>query len=130
MPTSPDDGSVVIRISPMAHIAAAFLAIAIVVLVPFLGLWGLVFLLFPLLASVAIERYRTTADRAGATARTLTSSKTVPWTHIEGLRFTRGGWARACRQDGSEQLLPAVTFTTLPTLNEASGGRVPDPYSR
>ena len=41
-----------------------------------------------------------------------------------------GDWARACRQDGSEQVLPAVTFTELPKLSAVSGGRVPDPYKR
>lgn len=124
------DVPVVIRISPMAHIASGFLALCALTLAPFWRPWGLLLLVLPVLMSVVIVRYRTVADENDVTARTLLSSRTVPWTHVEGLRFSRGGWARACRQDGSEMLLPAVTFATLPTLNEASGGRVPDPYSR
>ncbi len=114
----------------MAHVASGFLALCALTLAPFWWPSGLLLLVLPLLMSLAIVRYRTVADRNDVTARTLLSSKTVPWTHVEGLRFSRGGWARACRQDGSEVLLPAVTFATLPTLNDVSGGRVPDPYSR
>lgn len=114
----------------MAHIASGFLALALLVLFPAWGPWSLTLLVIPVLISVAIERLRTTADRSTVTARGLLSSKSAPWTHVEGLRFDRGRWARACRQDGSEMVLPAVTFATLPMLNEASGGRVPDPYRR
>jgi hypothetical protein len=106
------------------------LAVCALTLAPFWRPWGLMLLVLPLLASVIIERFRTVADGTNVTARTLLTSRTVPWTHMEGLRFSRGGWARACRQDGSEQLLPAVTFATLPILTAASGGRVPDPYLR
>lgn len=120
----------VIRISPMAHIASGFVALFSLVMFPAWGPWGLTLLVFPALMSFFIERLRTVADQTDVTARTLLSSRTVPWTHVEGLRFNRGGWARACRQDGSEQLLPAVTFATLPALNAISGGRVPDPYLR
>ena len=79
--------------------------------------------------SAAIVRYRTVADRDTVSARTLLSSRTVPWTEIEGLRFTRSSWARARLRDGSEMTLPAVTFATLPLLTAASGGRVPNPYA-
>lgn len=130
MATVATPSPVLIRISPMAHIASAFLAVCLLVLIPFWGPWGLISLVIPLGISVAIERLRTTADLNGVTARTLRSSTTIPWTHVEGLQFRRGGWARACRQDGSEQLLPAVTFTELPKLSAVSGGRVPDPYKR
>ncbi|MFY9918473.1 MAG: PH domain-containing protein, partial [Mycobacterium sp.] len=47
---------------------------------------------------------------------------------IEGLRFTKGSWARAQLSDDGELLLPAVTFATLPQLTEVSAGRVPNPY--
>jgi hypothetical protein len=80
------------------------------------------------LASTVIARYRTVADADTVTARTLVGSQTVPWTDIDGLRFTRSAWARARRRDGSEITLPAVTFATLPLLTAASGGRVPNPY--
>ena len=125
---APQTPAVVIRISPMAQFAPAFLAVSILVLVPAFGNWALVLLLIPALVSVAIIRLRTVADRDAVTARSLLTSKTVPWSQVEGLRFTRGGWARACGVGGDALLLPAVTFATLPRLTAASAGRVPNPY--
>ena len=124
----PQTPAVVIRISPMAQFAPAFLAVSILVLVPAFGNWALALLLIPALVSVAIIRLRTVADRDAVTARSLLTSKTVPWSQVEGLRFTRGGWARACGAGGDALLLPAVTFATLPRLTAASAGRVPNPY--
>jgi hypothetical protein len=128
--SKPATKATVIRISPMAHFASGFLALSILVFVPLLGTGALALLLIPALASVAIERLRTVADHDGVTARALLNSRTVPWPEIEGLKFTRGGWARACRVTGDDLALPAVTFATLPRLAEASGGRVPNPYRR
>jgi membrane protease YdiL (CAAX protease family) len=125
---TPDAQPVVIRISPMAQFAPAFLAVSILVLIPAFGNWALALLLIPALVSIAIVRLRTVADRDAVTARSLLSTKTVPWSQIEGLRFTRGGWARACGAGGDALLLPAVTFATLPRLTAASAGRVPNPY--
>jgi hypothetical protein len=90
--------------------------------------WGAVFMVLPIVASVAIVRLRTVADRNTVTARTLVGSRTVGWDEIDGLRFDRSSWARARLRDGSEMLLPAVTFAMLPLLTDASGGRVPNPY--
>lgn len=130
-PSGPSDpASVLIRISPMAHIASAFVAVFVLAFFPAWGPGALSMLVVPVLMSLAIERLRTTADQTSITARTMLKSKTIPWTHVEGLRFDRSKWARACRQDGSEQILPAVTFTELPKLSAVSGGRVPDPYKR
>lgn len=114
----------------MAHIAPAFLVAGLVMFFPLFGRWSVVLLVIPILLSVAIERFRTVADRDGVIARTMASSRSVPWSHIEGLRFSRGGWARARCNDESEVLLPAVTFATLPALTVASGGRVPNPFQR
>ena len=123
-----DAPPVVIRISPMAHFAPGFLALAMLTLFPIVGGAGLTLLVIPVLASVAIERLRTTADAEAVTARGLLASRTVPWTEMDGLRFSRGGWARACLHGGGEVTLPAVTFATVPRLTAASGGRVPNPY--
>ena len=134
MPTAenpkPDNKATVIRISPMAHFASAFLALSILVFIPLLGAAAWALMIIPVAASVAIERLRTVADRDTVTARGLLSSRTLTWPQIEGLKFTRGGWAHACRADGDEVLLPAVTFTTLPRLTAASDGRVPNPYRK
>jgi hypothetical protein len=120
----------VIRISPMAHFAPALVALSVVVFIPVLGNWALLLLIFPALIAVAIARLRTVADPDTVTARGLVSSRTLPWSDVEGLKFSRGGWARACRADGDEVLLPAVTFATLPRLTAASDGRVPNPYEQ
>lgn len=121
---------VVIRMSPMAHFAVAFLAVGLLVLIPALPLWTAVLLLVPITASVALVRLRTVADRKSVTAHTLLGSRTVGWGDIEGLRFTKSAWARAHLRGGSQMVLPAVTFATVPMLTAASGGQVPNPYDR
>lgn len=123
-----DPSPLVIRISPMAHFAVFFLFLGLAALVYVWPSWTLVLFAIPVLVSAAVVRYRTVADRDQVTARTLLSSRTVPWTEIEGLRFTRSSWAKARLTDGSELTLPAVTFATLPMLAAVSGGRVPNPY--
>ena len=114
----------------MAHFAPAFVALSVVAFIPVLGNWALALLIVPALAAVAIARLRTVADSETVTARGLVSARTLPWSDVEGLKFSRGGWARACRPDGDEVLLPAVTFATLPRLTAASGGQVPNPYQQ
>lgn len=131
MPDGSEATRTVIRISPMAHLATFFLAMALLTVGPAFGMAGLAALMaVPVLLSVAVERVRTVADQDTVTARGLLKSRTVRWPQIEGLRFTRGRWARARLTDESEMLLPAVTFATLPQLTAASGGRVPNPYRR
>ena len=118
----------VIKISPMAHLGVGFLAFAAMGLVLTDPRWFTVILILPVIASFAIVRYRTIADRDTVTARTLFGSRTAAWSDVDGLRFDRRSWALACLKDGSEFRLPAVTFATLPELTAASGGRVPNPY--
>jgi hypothetical protein len=121
------DSPVVIKVSPMAHLAVGFLLL--VLLIPVLA-WppSAPLLLIPVLLSALIIRLRTVADHDGVTVRTLLGSQTVRWDDIGGLRFHRGSWARARLNSGAELRLPAVTFATLPLLTEASSGRVPNPY--
>ena len=118
---------VVLRISPMAHIAVGFFTLGL--LVPVLT-WPATgpLLVIPVLLSVMIVRLRTVADTQTVTARTLLNSRTVDWSEIKGLRFVKASWARAELTSGDELRLPAVTFATLPLLSEVSGGRVPNPY--
>jgi hypothetical protein len=119
---------VVIRISPMAHFATGFLVLALLAVV--LGAkWTAPLLVIPVILSAYIVRLRTVADHDTVTARSLFGSETLRWDDIEGLRFSKGSWARAQRKDGSELRLPAVTFATLPQLTEVSAGRVPNPYA-
>jgi hypothetical protein len=119
---------VVINISPMAHFAVGFFALGL--LIPIFT-WPATapLLIIPVVLSALIIRLRTQADRDGVTVRNLLGSRTVRWEDIDGLRFSRGSWARAELKSGGELRLPAVTFATLPLLTEASGGRVPNPYA-
>ncbi|MBP2453248.1 hypothetical protein JOF57_003161 [Mycolicibacterium lutetiense] len=120
---------VVIRISPMSHLAVGFLTLGLLTLVLSNPIWFSVLLVIPIALSTVVIRYRTTADADSVTARSLTSSRTVSWADIKGLRFGRSSWAIADVNDGTELRLPAVTFATLPLLTEVSGGRVPNPYA-
>ena len=119
---------VVINISPMAHFAVGFFALGLLIPV-FTWPPTAPLLIIPVLLSALIIRLRTQADPDGVTVRTLLGSRTVPWEDIDGLRFSRGSWARARLKNGDELRLPAVTFATLPLLTEASGGLVPNPYA-
>lgn len=114
--------------SQMAHFAVGFFTLGL--LVPVLNWpWTTPLLLIPLVLSAAVIRWRTVADRDTVTARTLLGSRTVAWDQVQGLKFVKSSWARAHLTDGTDLRLPAVTFATLPLLTEASGGRVPNPYS-
>ncbi|MCV7257326.1 PH domain-containing protein [Mycobacterium shimoidei] len=112
----------------MAHFAVGFLTLGL--LVPVLS-WPITapLLVIPIVLSALIVRLRTVADETGVTVRTLLGSRAVRWDDIDGLRFSKGQWARAHLKEDGELRLPAVTFATLPLLTEASGGRVPNPYS-
>lgn len=113
----------------MAHLAVGFLALGLLSLVLAGLTWVAVLLIVPIGLSVYVVRYRTVADRETVTARSLLGSETVRWDDVDGLRFGKGSSAYARLKDGSDLRLPAVTFATLPLLTEASGGRVPNPYS-
>ena len=117
----------VIKISPMAHLAVGFLTLGL--LIPVLA-WPpcAPLLVIAVLLSALIIRLRTVADGRGVTVRTLFGSRSARWEDIDGLRFNRGSWARARLKSGAELRLPAVTFATLPLLTEASSGWVPNPY--
>ncbi len=116
-----------IKVSPIAHLAVGFFTLGLLIPV---FVWPLTapLLVIPVVLSAMIIRLRTVADDHGITVRTLRGSRTVRWDDIDGLRFSRGSWARARLRSGAELRLPAVTFATLPLLTEASSGRVPNPY--
>ena len=111
----------------MAHFAVGYLALGL--LVPVLVWpWCAPLLLIPVVLSALLVRWRTVADREGVTVRTLRASRTARWEDVDGLRFGRSSWARACLKSGGDMMLPAVTFAMLPLLTEVSAGRVPNPY--
>lgn len=119
--------AVVIRISPIAHLAVGVFGLGL--LIPVLA-WppSTPLLAIPVALSALIVRLRTVADDRGVTVRTLVGSRTVGWEQIDGLRFHKGSWARAQLKNGADLRLPAVDFASLPKLTEASSGRVPNPY--
>lgn len=119
---------VVIKISPMAHFAVGFFTLGLLTLILANPAWFTALLILPLAASIAIVRFRTTANRDTITARSLVGSRTIEWEDVDGLRFDRGSWASAHLKDGSDVRLPAVTFATLPILTAVTDGRVPNPY--
>ncbi|HZA10969.1 PH domain-containing protein [Mycobacterium sp.] len=119
----------VIRISPVAHIAVGFLTLGLLVPVLTWPSIGAPLLIIPVILSAMIVRLRTVADAQTVTARTLLGSRTVPWSDVAGLRFIKGRWGRAQLRNGDQLRLPAVTFSTLPQLAAASQGRVPNPYA-
>ena len=119
---------VVIKISGTAHLAVGFFTLGLLALVLANPAVFTVLLLIPILASVAIIRFRTTADRDTVSVRSLFGSRTIDWEDVDGLRFDRGAWASAHLRDGSDVKLPAVTFAMLPLLTAATDGRVPNPY--
>lgn len=120
---------VVIRIPAIAHLAVAFFALGLLTLVISGPPWCAALLVIPVVLSAMVMRYRTVAGRDTVTARSLLSSRTVPWQDIKGLQFTKTAWAKAELTDGSLLRLPGVTFATLPLLTAASEGRVPNPYN-
>jgi hypothetical protein len=119
---------VVIRISPIAHLAVGFLALGLLAIIFAGPPVAALLLVIPVVLSLIVIRYRTVADESTVTARSLISSETVRWEQIDGLRFDKSSWATAHLKDGGELRLPAVTFGTLPLLTAASAGRVPNPY--
>ncbi len=124
---SPDTASVVIKVSPMAHLAVGFLTLGLLIPVQSWPLTAPV-LIVPVVLSALVVRLRTVADHQTVTVQTLLGSRSVHWNDVEGLRFTGGSWARAQLKNGDQLRLPAVTFATLPLLADASGGKVPNPY--
>jgi membrane protein implicated in regulation of membrane protease activity len=112
----------------MAHLAVGFFALCLLAVVLANPARFGALLIIPVAASLAVYRYRTTADRETVTARSLVGSRTVAWEDVDGLRFDRGSWASAHLKDGSDVRLPAVTFATLPELTAVTDGRVPNPY--
>jgi hypothetical protein len=86
--------------------------------------------LLPILFIVGVLRTRTEFTERGITARyLLRPTKSLAWDDFQALRFTRGGKALAVSTDDTTFLLPGVSFNSLVTLAEVTGGRIPDPVT-
>ncbi|MBV7295148.1 PH domain-containing protein [Corynebacterium sp. TAE3-ERU12] len=93
-------------------------------------------LIFPLLYVVWIHRVRTTIDQRGITAVPLFGKRHfLPWSDFRGVLFSKSGMAYAVAKDGNDAdkaerfRMPAISFNSLPSLSEATGGRIPDALS-
>lgn len=131
----PDPTTIVLRVSPVALLAVAFLLVGLspaVLTAPLLFAWLLV---VPIFAAVWIIRVRTTVDANGLRVRGVATTREVTWEKVRGVRFPRrragrfGRFGVAVLTDDSEVRLPCVTFRDLPSLSVASAGRVPDPFA-
>ncbi|SFN88320.1 PH domain-containing protein [Pseudonocardia ammonioxydans] len=111
------------RLTIAVALVAVVGALPLLLSVPFFWLS----LLIPAGIVVWVLRTRTTVDPDELTVRTVTSSRTVRWDDVRGLRLGRRSSVNAVRTDDTELTLAAVKVRDLPALSLASGGRVADP---
>ncbi|WP_253828999.1 PH domain-containing protein [Prauserella aidingensis] len=83
--------------------------------------------LIPVAVVVWVVRVRTVATPEGLTARTLTTSRSIPWDDLSGLSVTEKAAIRAALPDGTTAALPYVRLHHVPVLSLLSDGRIPDP---
>lgn len=85
-------------------------------------------LLIPVLYLIWVFRARTLICETGISARyAFRTSTSLRWEDIEGIGFQRS--RTFLRTSTGDVTLPCVSFNTLPTLAEASRGRIPDVLS-
>jgi len=113
----------VFRISPLAILAAALLAICATPVAFGAPYFWLVYLL-PVGVVVWILRVHTVVDSDGLTVRRLVGSRRVPWSEIRSLHLHDKGGVRAVLTDGAELPLRCVRVRDLPQLAAASGGHL------
>lgn len=109
------------------NLFAAVLIIAVAMLViPSAPLYLAWLLLIPILFIVWVLRARTVVDTEGVDIRyAFRGGKKVAWDEVAGVGF-KGSRALLTTRDRTEHAMPGVTFNSLPTLAEASNGRIPD----
>jgi hypothetical protein len=86
---------------------------------------GWVLFLIPLGVAWRLLRVRTEVDGAGIRAVGFRSANRLDWSRIAGIRLGKRGAVFAETEDGTPVRLSAVTFSQLPRLAAASGGRIP-----
>lgn len=109
------------------HILAAVIMSCIMLLV--VGALPKFLLWLPLLPVVFIYwvlKSRTTVDESGITAQyAFKATQHVAWDNFAGIGFARST-AFAQTTDDTKITLPGVSFNSLPDLEAASAGRIPD----
>ena len=87
-------------------------------------LWWI--LIFPALIVWWVLKSATVVDGTGIEARyAFRGNKAIAWDDFAGIGF-KGARTFARTTDGTEISLPGVTFNSLPRLQQASYGRIPD----
>lgn len=83
-------------------------------------------LIFPILFVVWVLRSSTVVDAQGIHAHyAFRSDKSVDWAEVAGVGF-KGSRSFVRTASGTEFTLPGVSFNSLPRLQQASHGRIPD----
>ncbi len=83
-------------------------------------------LVFPIVFIVWVLKVKTVLNEDGISAHYLFGKpKSATWDTIAGISF-KGSKALVERKDGTSFSLPGVSFSSLPKLEEASRGRIPD----
>ncbi|HEY3262218.1 MAG TPA: PH domain-containing protein [Pseudonocardiaceae bacterium] len=116
-----DQPRAVFRIPPTALVAVLLLALCVT---PFAFAAPGLQAVYAVPAGIAawLLRERTTADADGLVARYLLSSRSLPWSSLNGLMIGRSGAVRAVTSDGELVRLPGVRVTDLTRLSQVSGG--------
>lgn len=83
-------------------------------------------LIIPIIFVVWVFKAHTRVDSNGvSTSYLFRKNVSVPWKELEGVGF-KGSRAFASTTNGDKVYLPGITFNSLPRLEAASGGMIPD----
>lgn len=111
------------RTHVFAALVMAGIAFLVVGAAPLYLFW---IFIFPVLFIYWVLRSRTTVGEKGiAIQYAFRPGVTVPWEEIRGVGF-KGASTLLETTAGKNYSMPGVTFNSLPTLAEASRGRIPD----
>ncbi|MVU76441.1 PH domain-containing protein [Nocardia sp. ET3-3] len=118
-----------IRIPRLAHLGVFILLFCVAF--PFFGWPKVLWILFaiPLAVAYWVERTRTTVSDNGIDTRTMFGSRHIDWSEVRGLRIPDRGYLQVHLTDDSDVTLPAVGYSQLAVLVDASHGRIPDPFA-
>lgn len=107
-------------------IAASFMAAISLMIIPWAPLYLVWVLIVPILIIYWALRARTTLNEAGVTITyAFRGDTSAAWNEVQGLGF-KGSRTYLHTTDGEKHHLPGVTFNSLPRLEKASRGRIPD----
>ncbi|AKE41032.1 putative low molecular weight protein antigen 6 [Corynebacterium kutscheri] len=111
-------------------LAAGLMTIMMILILASLPWYFMVVTALPLIFILWVLRAKTVLNDEGISATYLfKSAQQAHWNEISGVGF-QGAKAFVERNDGTSFSLPGVTFNSLPALEEASAGRIPDALSQ